>query len=107
MLRLDRPARMGLVVITTLVLCNTNDLFAQKSSAPKPQDKVALGEEEVKQLLLLMDTDKDGKISKREFMAYMEAEFKRLDRNNDGKLDTRELTRSKLRTAPASSAANK
>jgi Ca2+-binding EF-hand superfamily protein len=32
----------------------------------KPQDKCALGEEEVKQLLLLMDTDKNGKISKKE-----------------------------------------
>jgi hypothetical protein len=34
---------------------------AQKASTPKPQDKVALGEEEVKQLLLLIDTEKKGK----------------------------------------------
>jgi hypothetical protein len=40
----------------------------QKASAPKPQDKVALGEENVKRLLLLMDADKNGKISKQEFM---------------------------------------
>jgi hypothetical protein len=40
---------------------------------------VVLGEDEVKQLLLLMDTDKNGKISKEEFMT-MEAELERLDK---------------------------
>lgn len=33
---------------------------AQRAAVPKPQDKLALGEPEVKQLLLLMDTDKSG-----------------------------------------------
>lgn len=30
---------------------------------------------EVKQLLLLMDTDKNGKIAKQEFMSFMNVEF--------------------------------
>jgi hypothetical protein len=38
-------------------------------------DKVELGEPEVKQLLLLIDTDKNGKVSKEEWMKFMEAEF--------------------------------
>jgi hypothetical protein len=71
-------------------------LAQQKASVPKPQDKVALGEDDVKQLLLLMDTDKNGKISKKEYMAFMEAEFDRLDKNKSGDLDVKELTQSRL-----------
>jgi Ca2+-binding EF-hand superfamily protein len=60
---------------------------------------VAMGEAEAKRLLLLMDQDKDGKVSKEEFMRFMEAEFGRLDKNKDGKLDVKELTRSQVRPA--------
>jgi Ca2+-binding EF-hand superfamily protein len=42
-------------------------------------------------LLLLMDTDKSGKISKQEWMTFMEAEFDRLDKDKKGELDVREL----------------
>ncbi len=64
---------------------------AQKvdKSVPTWQRTLALGEEEVKQLLLLMDTNKNGKISKKEFMTFMEAEFDRLDRDKSGELDPR------------------
>jgi len=72
---------------------------AQKAAVPKPQDKLALGEPEVKQLLLLMDADKSGKISKEEWMKFMEAEFDRLDKDKKGQLDARELTQSKLRVS--------
>jgi hypothetical protein len=34
---------------------------AQKAAVPKPQDKLSLGENEVKQLLLLIDTDENGR----------------------------------------------
>jgi len=68
-----------------------------KATAPKPQDKLALGEEQAKQLLLLIDTDKSGKISKQEWMKFMEAEFDRLDKAKNGELDVRELTQSQLR----------
>ena len=67
---------------------------AQKASVPKPQDKLALGEAEVKQLLLLMDTDKNGKISKQEWMKFMEAEFDRLGKDKTGELDAKELAQS-------------
>jgi hypothetical protein len=75
---------------------------AQKQSVPKPQDRLALGENEVKQLLLLMDTSKNGKISKQEYMNFMEAEFDRLDKNKNGELDPKELTQSKLRASHSS-----
>jgi hypothetical protein len=72
---------------------------AQKAAAPKPQDKLALGEDEVKQLLLLMDTDKNGKIAKQDWMKFMEAEFDRLDKSTNGQLDVKELMQSKLRVS--------
>jgi len=72
---------------------------AQRAATPKPQDKLVLGEAEVEQLLLLMDTDKNGKISKQEWMEFMEAEFDRLDKNKSGELDVKDLTQSKLRVS--------
>jgi hypothetical protein len=73
--------------------------IAQKAAVPKPQDKLALGENEVKQLLLLIDTDESGNISKQEWMKFMEAEFDRLDKDKKGQLDAKELTQSKLRVS--------
>jgi Ca2+-binding EF-hand superfamily protein len=72
---------------------------AQKATTPKPQDKPALGEAEVRRLLLLIDTDENGKISKQEWMKFMEAEFDRLDKEKKGQLDVKELTQSKLRVS--------
>ena len=69
---------------------------AQKASAPKPQDKLAMGEDEVKQLLLLMNTDSKGQVSKQEYMKFMEAEFERLDKSKKGELNVKELTKSDL-----------
>ena len=82
------------VVVATLAMLGTS--VAQKA-VPKPQDNLALGESEVMQLLLLMDTDKNGKVSKQEWMRFMEAEFDRLDKDKSGDLDVKELTQSKVR----------
>src|SRR5271169_3941744 len=85
-----------IVVIAVLVSAGAmlGPALAQKGD-PKAQDKLALAEGEVKQLLLLMDTDKNGKISKQEYMKFMEAEFDRLDKSKSGELDVKELTQSK------------
>jgi hypothetical protein len=72
---------------------------AQKAAAPKAQDKLAIGQEQAEQLLLLIDTDKSGKISKEEWMKFMEAEFDRLDKDKKGQLDVKELTQSNLRVS--------
>src|SRR5215469_5081191 len=72
---------------------------AQKTdnSIPNVQRSLALGEDDIEALLLLMDTDKNGKISKREFLGFMEAEFDRLDKDKNGELDPKELTQSQVR----------
>jgi Ca2+-binding EF-hand superfamily protein len=82
------------VLVTAEAMLGTAS--AQKASVPKPQNKLALGEDQVKQLLLLMDTDKHGKISKQEYMKFMEAEFERLDKNKSGELNVKTLTQSSL-----------
>ena len=98
-----RHTNIVLVIVVIAVLVATwamlGTAVAQKAATPKPQDKLALGEAEVKQLLLLMDTDKNGKISKQEWMKFMEAEFDRLDTTKSGELDIKELTQSKLRVS--------
>jgi hypothetical protein len=87
------------ITLAIVVLVGLGTALAQKAAVPKPQDKLALGENEVKQLLLLMDTDQSGKISKQEWMKFMEAEFDRLDKDKRGHLDVKELTQSKLRVS--------
>jgi len=72
-----------------------------KAAVAKRQDKLALAEIEVKQLLLLMDTNKNGKISKQEWMKFMEAEFERLDKDKRGVLDINELAQSTMHVSHA------
>ena len=65
-------------------------------AAKQKEKKIVAGEPEAKQLLLLMDRDQNGKVSKQEFMSFMEAEFQRLDINKDGELDVKELVQSRI-----------
>jgi Ca2+-binding EF-hand superfamily protein len=85
-------AFIGATFVGTPVTAQEPD---QKAEALKAK-KLAEGEREAKKMLLLMDTDKSGKVSKQEFMSFMEAEFDRLDINKDGELDVKELTDSRV-----------
>ena|ERR1700675_475346 len=67
-----------------------------KASVPKPQNTLALGESAAKDLLLLMEPDKNGKISKQEWMRFMGEEFDRLDKDKKGELDAQELRSDRL-----------
>jgi hypothetical protein len=101
---------LGILVIAALLALGAiveTVAFAQKASVPKSQDKLALGESEVRQLLVLMDTDKNGKISKQEWMRFMEVEFDRLDKDHSGDLDAKDLEQSKLRVSRPFSAVGK
>jgi Ca2+-binding EF-hand superfamily protein len=96
---LTRTNRLWImVVIAVLVVTGTKlgNAAAQKAAIPKPQNKLAIAENEVKQLLPLMDTDKRGMVTRQEFMRFMEAEFERLDKNKQGELNVKELTQSTL-----------
>jgi len=89
--------KKSVVVLATIIIgmlgplgAMRSNAVAQQASVAKPLANVALGE--VKKLLLLMETDSDGKISKQVYMSFMEAEFDRLDKKKEGKLDVKELT---------------
>jgi hypothetical protein len=69
---------------------------AQKASVPKTPDKLTMGEDDVKHLLALMEADKNGKVSRQEYMKFMAAEFDRLDKSKTGELDVKVLTQSNL-----------
>jgi Ca2+-binding EF-hand superfamily protein len=71
---------------------------AQNAVTANPKDKLATADGNVKELLLLMDADKNGKISKQEWMSFMEAEFNKLDKDGSGELDPKELMQSRLAT---------
>ncbi len=51
---------------------------------------------QVAELIRLMDKDKNGVVSKAEFMSFMSMEFDRLDADRGGSLSTAELSRSVL-----------
>jgi hypothetical protein len=100
---MSNRTKIVLVMLVIAILATTWGMVgtagAQKAAVPKPQDKFALGEDEAKQLLLLVDTDKKGKVSKQEWMKFMEVEFDRLDKAKTGYLDVKELMQSKLRVS--------
>jgi hypothetical protein len=79
------------IILGVLAFTFFNTADAQKASVPRAQDRLALGEENVKQLLLLMEADHSGYVSKESYMKYMEAEFRRLDKSNQGQLNARQL----------------
>lgn len=79
--------------IAMLIAATLGVGVAQKS-VQKQSDKNVMAIENVKQLLLIMDTDKKGKISKQEWMKFMEAEFDMLDLEKKGELDQTEIHRS-------------
>ncbi len=85
--------RNPFLVIPIFVLLASTSLAQQANDAVQQQ-----GETDVKHLLLLMDKDQNGKVSRVEFMNFMSAEFDRLDVNKDGELDVNELTQ--LRVGP-------
>jgi hypothetical protein len=70
--------------------------LAQSADVAKDQQQVSPASGKAKKLLLMMDRDSNGKISKHEWMKFMEAEFDRLDQDRTGELDPNELQQSNL-----------
>jgi hypothetical protein len=91
--------RITIIAISSVLLAvalMVGTAAAQKDSVPKVQNNLALGEDQVKQLLPLMTVDKQGKVSKQEYMQFMEAEFNRLDSDKSGQLDVKALSQPTL-----------
>ena len=90
MFRRHTHALTGLAVAACLAAGSVGTALAGEKLGPR-QDKVSIGEEEAKQLLPLM-ADEKGEVSEESFMKYMQEEFRRLNTNERGQVNVREVT---------------
>jgi len=86
-------------IFVVAALCGTGSVPGAANAVDRDEN-LAKGEPSTKQLLVLMDKDKSGKVSRQEFMNFMAAEFDRLDKNKDGELDVKELGQLRIRPGP-------
>lgn len=82
-----------LIAASSLAFLSAASAAAQKASAPKTPDIVALGQPQVTQLLLLIESD-SGKVSKEQWLKFMAEEFDRLDKAKTGQLNIKDLKES-------------
>ena len=89
---MDRK-KFATLVVTLWMAAGSLGISAALADEPAAaaRDKLKVGLSPTAQLPQLMDTDKNGKVSKAEFMQFMEAEFDFADKNKDGELDPKEL----------------
>lgn len=76
-----------LVVVLLMVSCGY--ILAQTQAPPPPQggraaEMYARMEHAIDMMFQAMDTNHDGKISKKEWMAFQEKQFNQIDKNGDG-----------------------
>jgi sulfatase maturation enzyme AslB (radical SAM superfamily) len=69
---------------------------AQKASVPRTQDRLTMGEEPTKQLLLVMSTNGRDTVTKQEYMKFAEQEFDRLDKEKKGTLNVHQFSQMSL-----------
>ena len=80
------------LLLTLFVVTALGTGVSQRGVSRQP-DKLTIAIDNVKQLLLVMDTN-NGRISKQEWLRFMEAEFDRLDREKKGELDQSQIRQS-------------
>jgi len=96
-----RKIVLVVLVISALFIVGAliGTVVAQEKDMPPPSEQrsVAIAREKMaRQLLVLMDRNKDGKVSKEEWMSFMDAEFDRLDTNHDGFVDAKDMEKSQI-----------
>jgi len=72
-------------------------LAQMTTASPKSPNNKFIAEQNAKELMLLMDADKDGRISKEEWMDFMSKEFDRLDTDHNGYIDQKDLLATMIR----------
>jgi hypothetical protein len=77
------------IMVGIILMIYGGFLFAQPQQQPPdrggpPADRDPRMEQMLDRMFQEMDTDHDGKISKKEWMDFQEKQFKRFDRNGDG-----------------------
>jgi hypothetical protein len=95
-------SKLVLIVVLVVTLFTIGRMlrpaFARDRAAdPETQGRQLLTGDELKLLFVLMDTDKNGKISKQEWMTFMGTVFETLDQKKTGELDPNELAQLRFR----------
>jgi hypothetical protein len=81
----------ALAILAAAGLSGSVAVATDAPAGAEPVQKLATGLTPASQLLPLMDTDKNGKVPKEEFLRFMAAEFDYADRNQDNEIDPKEL----------------
>ncbi len=86
------------MVRTIIALVGMSLVVGTVSTAALAASKLtdAAAESDVRNLMLLMDKDKNGTVSKEEFLQYLLQAFDQLDVNKSGQLERNELTNAKF-----------
>jgi len=87
---LRKHALVGFAVIALLATGTGIGTALAREASTARHDYVAMGEAEIHRLLLLMDEDKSGTVSRQEFTKYMDAEFARLEKDKNGEVPVAE-----------------
>lgn len=86
--------RIPIVVVTALTVC-CGYAFAQTGQSPSRRGEATQVpprmEQAINMMFQKMDTNHDGKISKSEWMAFQEKQFKQLDKNGNGFITKNEV----------------
>jgi hypothetical protein len=64
---------------------------AQKDGVAKRPDPLVMATEDIKEILLIMNPDKNGKITREQWVKFMVTEFDRLDSDRSGTLDPKKI----------------
>lgn len=89
--------RFGLVVLALALLLaagtTVGTAFARGDNLSQPHSPAVLGEEQVKQLILLLDqgTDRNGAVSKQELMKFVSSEYDRLEHDRSGNVNVQDV----------------
>jgi hypothetical protein len=89
--------RMFATSVVALVLVVTIAVAQKDGNLRRRPDPAVLATEKVKELLLIMDDDRNGTITKEEWVRFMAAEFDRLDKDKRRALDVNEIAPTTLR----------
>jgi Ca2+-binding EF-hand superfamily protein len=79
----------GVLKITSVIL----SLFVATAAFAVNDRAEAQSKGHGRQMMHKMDTDRNGRVSKAEYMRYMEGQFNRLDTNRNGSISAREMSR--------------
>jgi Ca2+-binding EF-hand superfamily protein len=79
--------------MSLLVGAMSTSAFAVSRHAATRTASSSAGTGQVRQLVRMMDADRNGTVSKSEFLQYMSQEFDRRDVNKSGQLERSELSR--------------